>query len=138
MWARAQHMDPISAWAQKKENEPWNDGFSTSGGSFTGGGEPFLSAASLVMDVVRSHFRPELLNRIDEIILFKRLGRAEMDDIVGIQLQRVEKREQGYSRSNLLGRLWTVLELVPAAVAPPPPIVTRAQCASVSPSARSS
>jgi ATP-dependent Clp protease ATP-binding subunit ClpB len=41
--------------------------------------------------VVRHHFRPEFLNRIDEIILFKRLGRSEMDDIVRIQLQRVEK-----------------------------------------------
>jgi ATP-dependent Clp protease ATP-binding subunit ClpB len=45
----------------------------------------------LVMDVVRRHFRPEFLNRIDEIILFKRLGRGEMDSIVKIQLQRVEK-----------------------------------------------
>jgi ATP-dependent Clp protease ATP-binding subunit ClpB len=45
----------------------------------------------LVMDVVRRHFRPEFLNRIDEIILFKRLGRGEMDSIVTIQLQRVEK-----------------------------------------------
>jgi ATP-dependent Clp protease ATP-binding subunit ClpB len=44
-----------------------------------------------VMDVVRRHFRPEFLNRIDEIILFKRLGREQMDAIVGIQLQRVEK-----------------------------------------------
>jgi len=43
------------------------------------------------MDQVRRHFRPEFLNRIDEIILFKRLGRGEMDDIVRIQLQRVEK-----------------------------------------------
>jgi ATP-dependent Clp protease ATP-binding subunit ClpB len=43
------------------------------------------------MDVVRRHFRPEFMNRIDEIILFKRLGRSEMDDIVKIQLQRVEK-----------------------------------------------
>ena len=45
----------------------------------------------LVMDVVRKHFRPEFLNRIDEIILFKRLGRGEMDSIVTIQLKRVEK-----------------------------------------------
>ena len=45
----------------------------------------------MVMDVVRRHFRPEFLNRIDEIILFKRLGRSEMDNIVKIQLQRVEK-----------------------------------------------
>ncbi|MDE2489177.1 MAG: AAA family ATPase, partial [Alphaproteobacteria bacterium] len=48
-------------------------------------------ARPAVMDVVRRHFRPEFLNRIDEIILFKRLGRAEMDNIVRIQLQRVEK-----------------------------------------------
>jgi len=44
-----------------------------------------------VMDVVRRHFRPEFLNRIDEIILFKRLGREQMDSIVRIQLERVEK-----------------------------------------------
>jgi ATP-dependent Clp protease ATP-binding subunit ClpB len=40
---------------------------------------------------VRSHFRPEFLNRIDEIILFKRLGRGAMDDIVRIQLKLFEK-----------------------------------------------
>jgi len=45
----------------------------------------------LVMDAVRRHFRPEFLNRIDEIILFKRLGRGEMDSIVKIQLARLEK-----------------------------------------------
>ena len=44
-----------------------------------------------VMEAVRRHFRPEFLNRIDEIILFKRLGRAQMDSIVRIQLKRVEK-----------------------------------------------
>jgi ATP-dependent Clp protease ATP-binding subunit ClpB len=43
------------------------------------------------MDVVRRNFRPEFLNRIDEIILFHRLGRTQMGDIVKIQLQRVEK-----------------------------------------------
>jgi ATP-dependent Clp protease ATP-binding subunit ClpB len=43
------------------------------------------------MEVVRRHSRPEFLNRIDEIILFKRLGRAQMDSIVRIQLGRVEK-----------------------------------------------
>jgi ATP-dependent Clp protease ATP-binding subunit ClpB len=46
----------------------------------------------LVMEAVRRHFRPEFLNRIDEIILFRRLGREQMESIVGIQLQRVEKR----------------------------------------------
>ena len=45
----------------------------------------------LVMDGVRKHFRPEFLNRIDEIILFKRLGREQMDGIVSIQLKRVDK-----------------------------------------------
>jgi ATP-dependent Clp protease ATP-binding subunit ClpB len=43
------------------------------------------------MDAVRRHFRPEFLNRIDEIILFRRLGREQMDAIVRIQLDRVEK-----------------------------------------------
>ena len=43
------------------------------------------------MGVVRGHFRPEFLNRVDEIILFRRLGRAEMDNIVRIQLRRLEK-----------------------------------------------
>jgi ATP-dependent Clp protease ATP-binding subunit ClpB len=54
-------------------------------------GETVDKARPLVMENVRRHFRPEFLNRIDEIILFSRLGRAEMDDIVRIQLQRVEK-----------------------------------------------
>ena len=46
----------------------------------------------LVMNVVRGHFRPEFLNRIDEIILFKRLSRTNMDSIVRIQLKGVERR----------------------------------------------
>jgi ATP-dependent Clp protease ATP-binding subunit ClpB len=54
-------------------------------------GEDVEAVRPLVMDVVRRHFRPELLNRIDDIILFKRLGRADMDSIVRIQLDRVEK-----------------------------------------------
>jgi ATP-dependent Clp protease ATP-binding subunit ClpB len=54
-------------------------------------GDDVETARPMVMDVVRKHFRPEFLNRIDEIILFKRLGRAEMDNIVDIQLKRVEQ-----------------------------------------------
>ena len=42
-----------------------------------------------VMDVVRSHFRPEFLNRVDELILFHRLKREEMGAIVDIQLERL-------------------------------------------------
>jgi ATP-dependent Clp protease ATP-binding subunit ClpB len=45
-----------------------------------------------VMDAVRAHFRPEFLNRLDETIIFDRLGRADMDGIVTIQLRRLEKR----------------------------------------------
>jgi len=45
----------------------------------------------LVMDEVRARFRPEFLNRIDEIILFKRLERAQMGAIVSIQLKRLDK-----------------------------------------------
>ena len=42
-----------------------------------------------VMEVVRSHFRPEFLNRLDEIILFHRLGQSHMAPIVDIQVGRV-------------------------------------------------
>jgi ATP-dependent Clp protease ATP-binding subunit ClpB len=44
-----------------------------------------------VMDVVRGHFRPEFLNRLDEIILFHRLGMEDMAPIVAIQIGRVQK-----------------------------------------------
>ena len=44
------------------------------------------------MDAVRGHFRPEFLNRLDEIVIFDRLSRKNMDGIVKIQLQRLEKR----------------------------------------------
>jgi len=43
-----------------------------------------------VMGVVRSSFRPEFLNRVDEVILFHRLRRRDMGEIVRIQLQRLE------------------------------------------------
>ncbi|HZQ11409.1 MAG TPA: ATP-dependent chaperone ClpB [Pseudolabrys sp.] len=44
-----------------------------------------------VMAVVRAAFRPEFLNRVDEIILFHRLKKAEMTRIVDIQMQRLQK-----------------------------------------------
>jgi ATP-dependent Clp protease ATP-binding subunit ClpB len=43
------------------------------------------------MGVVRAAFRPEFLNRVDEIILFHRLRRKDMGRIVEIQLRRLEK-----------------------------------------------
>ncbi|AZQ69336.1 ATP-dependent chaperone ClpB [Silicimonas algicola] len=45
-----------------------------------------------VMDAVRSHFRPEFLNRLDDMIVFDRLSRADMDAIVEIQLRRLTSR----------------------------------------------
>ncbi len=45
----------------------------------------------MVMSVVRSHFRPEFLNRLDDIVLFHRLKRAHMGTIVDIQLKRLQK-----------------------------------------------
>jgi ATP-dependent Clp protease ATP-binding subunit ClpB len=43
------------------------------------------------MEVVRAHFRPEFLNRVDEIILFHRLQREQMGPIVDIQIARLQK-----------------------------------------------
>jgi ATP-dependent Clp protease ATP-binding subunit ClpB len=45
-----------------------------------------------VMDAVRSHFRPEFLNRLDETIIFDRLAREDMGGIVDIQLSLLAKR----------------------------------------------
>ncbi|OIP86433.1 MAG: ATP-dependent chaperone ClpB [Rhodobacterales bacterium CG2_30_65_12] len=45
-----------------------------------------------VMDAVKAHFRPEFLNRLDETIIFDRLTRANMDEIVEIQLGRLGRR----------------------------------------------
>src|SRR5205807_995201 len=46
----------------------------------------------LVMDALRSHFRPEFLNRVDEIIIFDRLSEDDLKKIVEIQLKRLAKR----------------------------------------------
>ena len=45
-----------------------------------------------VREALRGHFRPEFLNRIDETVIFDRLGRAELSGIVTLQLDRVIKR----------------------------------------------
>ena len=45
-----------------------------------------------VMDELRAHFRPEFLNRVDEIVLFHQLTREDIKRVVEIQLVRVEKR----------------------------------------------
>ena len=54
-------------------------------------GEDSAAVQDEVMQVVRAHFRPEFLNRIDEIILFHRLRREDMAAIVDIQFERLAK-----------------------------------------------
>jgi ATP-dependent Clp protease ATP-binding subunit ClpB len=54
-----------------------------------GEGEDVDSVEPQVMEIVRGHFRPEFLNRLDEIILFHRLGQDHMAPIVDIQVARV-------------------------------------------------
>ena len=58
-------------------------------------GGDMAAARRDVMDAVRSHFRPEFLNRLDETIIFDRLGREDMSGIVDIQLSRLLKRLAG-------------------------------------------
>ena len=54
-------------------------------------GEDSAAVHSEVMQIVRGHFRPEFLNRVDEIILFHRLRREDMGAIVDIQFGRLAK-----------------------------------------------
>jgi ATP-dependent Clp protease ATP-binding subunit ClpB len=57
--------------------------------------EPGLSWDEIrerVTEAVRSHFRPELLNRIDEVVIFQALGKAEIKQIVEIQLRSLRRR----------------------------------------------
>ena len=59
-----------------------------------------------VMQTLRKHFRPEFVNRIDDLIIFHALGRKQMGDIARIQLKRVE---------NLLSDQKISVEITPAA-----------------------
>ncbi|MCA6999973.1 ATP-dependent chaperone ClpB [Dickeya solani] len=53
----------------------------------------------MVLNVVSHHFRPEFINRIDEVVVFHPLGKSHINSIAQIQLQRLYKRmeERGYS-----------------------------------------
>ncbi len=54
-------------------------------------GGNMVRARDQVMELVRASFRPEFLNRLDEILLFRRLSRADMRGIVDIQLARLQR-----------------------------------------------
>ena len=53
-------------------------------------GQDVSAVEPQVMEIVRGHFRPEFLNRLDEIILFHRLGQEHMAPIVDLQVARVQ------------------------------------------------
>jgi ATP-dependent Clp protease ATP-binding subunit ClpB len=55
-------------------------------------GADSTAARAEVMEAVRNHFRPEFLNRLDDMIIFDRLQRSDMGGIVEIQLRRLEAR----------------------------------------------
>ena len=57
--------------------------------------EDVAKVEAQVMEVVRAHFRPEFLNRLDEIILFHRLSASHMGPIVDIQVQRLQQIARG-------------------------------------------
>jgi ATP-dependent Clp protease ATP-binding subunit ClpB len=63
------------------------------------GGQPGEAVAAgvrdRVMEALRGHFRPEFLNRVDEIIFFHSLGRDHLRHIVDIQLRRLVRRLEG-------------------------------------------
>jgi ATP-dependent Clp protease ATP-binding subunit ClpB len=56
------------------------------------GGRDDDKMRQLVMEAVRAHFRPEFLNRVDEILIFHTLSLAQIKQIVEIQLKRLESR----------------------------------------------
>jgi ATP-dependent Clp protease ATP-binding subunit ClpB len=67
---------------------------------------PASQVERAVMNALRQHFRPEFLNRVDDIILFHRLTEGQLEEIVEIQLKRLERV--------LAGQRMTI-ELTPAA-----------------------
>ncbi|HDL8773639.1 TPA: ATP-dependent chaperone ClpB [Yersinia enterocolitica] len=62
------------------------------------GERSYSKMKEMVMEVVTHHFRPEFINRIDEVVVFHPLGRAHLASIASIQLERLYKRleERGY------------------------------------------
>lgn len=62
------------------------------------GERSYTEMKNMVMEVVTHHFRPEFINRIDEVVVFHPLGRVHLASIASIQLERLYKRleERGY------------------------------------------
>jgi ATP-dependent Clp protease ATP-binding subunit ClpB len=64
------------------------------GSEFIDPDSPFAEVEEKVLQVVRGHFRPEFLNRIDDIVVFDRLSREDLREIVSIQLEELKHRLQ--------------------------------------------
>jgi ATP-dependent Clp protease ATP-binding subunit ClpB len=62
------------------------------GGQYLAGGEGVEDARQIVMELLRQSFRPEFLNRIDEIIIFDALDRTNLERIVDIQVRNLSER----------------------------------------------
>jgi ATP-dependent Clp protease ATP-binding subunit ClpB len=62
--------------------------------SYRGGADPdaYEAMKREVMDAMRAHFRPEFLNRVDEIVVFRGLSREDLRQVIEIQLERLRKR----------------------------------------------
>src|SRR5207244_10772571 len=69
-------------------------------------GEDQAVIEAQVTNALRQHFRPEFLNRVDDIIIFRPLGREQIQHIIDLQLKRLE---------SLLGDRKLTFELTPAA-----------------------
>ena len=67
------------------------------------GEENYTQMRDAVMEIVGSHFRPEFINRIDELVVFHPLGKEQLHEIAGIQIQylrsRLENRDLGLELS---------------------------------------
>ena len=74
--------------------------------AWAGGEEGFEEAKERVMDVLRQQFRPEFLNRVDDIVVFRPLGEEQLTHIVDLRLKDMEK---------LLADRKITLELTPEA-----------------------
>ena len=55
-------------------------------------GKPYDAIKEVVWDELKSHFRPEFLNRIDEVVVFHGLQSQHIEKIAGIQIQRLAAR----------------------------------------------
>jgi ATP-dependent Clp protease ATP-binding subunit ClpB len=53
----------------------------------------------MITDVLRNHFKPEFLNRIDDIVIFRQLDKSEIEKIIEVQLEKLRKNlaERGIS-----------------------------------------